>query len=379
MIGNLAWEVARTIPTEHVAGLLTGVYKLHGGVLRDGAGRIVAHLALPEAAASAAMSMVPGLDVISSLMTAGQVVALGRSVEQVRQSLETVLTVSVTGAALSGMGLVTSLGGFAYLSRRLKILDDKLSRLERGIKEIEFLIKCQQKAQLYEALDTLFQTEHMGAKRHRLRRDLLLQCKETFGTLAHFYREIWAKASIPEVADGADEFYALSFTGAAYAASELGMGAEAWDVLAKHFASWSELARQHAKKQLVGGDLSRLLDADLVEVLPAAELVLLLDFAHDEEKGVSWFDDLLRAPIPITRRIPVPIPRRPKKDSSFIEMPRRLHARHQVLDSTVVHFEALSRSELTVSQFGGVVNDAFVQSDNEPFMLVLSGSQTSRA
>lgn len=370
MINGVALEVARAIPTEYLPGLISGVYKLHGGVLRDGAGRIVAHLVMPETATAAASSLVPGLNVISSLITTGQLMTLGRSVEQVRQAVDTVLTTTVAGAALSGLGLVTSLGGFAYLNRRLVKLDAKLSSLQGQVKKIMNLIQSRQKAELSSALDTLHQADQLP-RDASVRRDLLLQCKDHFGTLAHYYRDVWRSATIPEEIDGADEFYALSFTGAAYAASELGMGAAASQVLRNHLESWSTLARQHAEKQMVAGDLGRLMDAELVETLPAEELVELLDFAHGTNKGVAWFDDLRRAPTSLIRTVDPFKRSRVEKERPKIEAARRLHARHQVFDSTAAHFSLLADAELSSSDFEQLVHEVSAEHGSEPVLVSL--------
>ena len=63
MLTDLGLTVARNIPVETWAGIATGLYKLHGGVVRDLSGRIIAHLALP---ASTALSAVPGLGLLGS-------------------------------------------------------------------------------------------------------------------------------------------------------------------------------------------------------------------------------------------------------------------------------------------------------------------------
>ena len=51
MINEIGLTVARAIPYEHLAGLLSGSLTVHGGVIRDAGGRIVSHLVLPGASA----------------------------------------------------------------------------------------------------------------------------------------------------------------------------------------------------------------------------------------------------------------------------------------------------------------------------------------
>ncbi|MGL4882537.1 MAG: hypothetical protein ACRC8K_15970, partial [Waterburya sp.] len=64
------WAVARTIPFETLAGLITGQYKLYGGVIRwaagtPNAGEIVKHL-IPTAFSP--FGTIPGLDFIPGII-----------------------------------------------------------------------------------------------------------------------------------------------------------------------------------------------------------------------------------------------------------------------------------------------------------------------
>ena len=49
MISELiGFTVSRTIPDKCLIGIMTGAYKLCGGVVRDNSGQIVAHLVSPS-------------------------------------------------------------------------------------------------------------------------------------------------------------------------------------------------------------------------------------------------------------------------------------------------------------------------------------------
>ena len=69
MLSELGLSVARSIPVRQVIGLATGSLSLHGGVIRDAAGRIVSHL-MP--ASAGLLSAVPGLGAIGSVVTGTQ-------------------------------------------------------------------------------------------------------------------------------------------------------------------------------------------------------------------------------------------------------------------------------------------------------------------
>lgn len=379
MLADLGLEVVRSIPTRFLPGLDSGIYKLYGGVIRDGAGRIVGHLATANPAASALTSLIPGLGVLGDLVTTGQLVSIGRSVEQVQTTVNSVLSVSMTGAAISGLGLITSVAGFAYLSHRLQKVEARLSGLESQIKEVRNLIKSQQKAQLYSALDELRQAELTDEK--ALRHDLLMHSKSSLATLAHYYRELWSDSSDLHEIEGIDEFYALSFTGAALATSELGMGQVARSEFQRHRDGWKELARQHTQRQFLRSDPARLLDAEYVKDLPARQLVELMDFAHGSCRGVDWLDDLrVRAPslASTAQKSLISMTGLRRLAKAPDELPRltlatKLMERDRVLDATAAHFDFLFDRNVSAKGFADMVSCAMQENGHQPFVVVPTG------
>lgn len=71
MLPGLGLTVLRQIPVEYLGGILTGAYSLHGGVIRDGGGRILAHL-ISGGATDALLELIPGASTISSAIANGQ-------------------------------------------------------------------------------------------------------------------------------------------------------------------------------------------------------------------------------------------------------------------------------------------------------------------
>ena len=107
MLTELGLTVSRQIPFEHLGGVLSGAYTLHGGVLRNAGGQIVAQL-VSGGPASALTSLVPGLNTLSSLGANFQLYSLGRDVAAIQSTLTDVLNVATVGAVLSGLGLAYS-------------------------------------------------------------------------------------------------------------------------------------------------------------------------------------------------------------------------------------------------------------------------------
>ena len=180
MLSELGLSVARSIPVEQVIGLATGNLSLHGGVIRDAAGRIVSHLAMP--ASAGLLGAVPGLGAIGSVVTGIQMQALSANVAAVKAATDQILNYSIATTALSGLGIVTSVTGFAYLASRLNRIDKRLSTLEKQTKAIKQFLQSSQHAQLMTAVDHLRLSQQ--ATDGETRRHLLLQSKQLFTTLA---------------------------------------------------------------------------------------------------------------------------------------------------------------------------------------------------
>lgn len=376
MLAELGLAVTREIPGNVITGLLNQTLSLHGGVVRNGLGQIVAHLATPAGAASLA-SLVPGPAMLASLAgsvtNVGQFYMLSRDVQAVQQSVNSVLSLSMATTVLSGLGLATSIAGFAYLSRRLSRIDAKLNALEKQVREIRTLIQSQQKAQLLAAIDYLRQAE--TTLDERLRHDLLMQAKAGFTTLTHYYRELWAEAAEIAQVEGVDEYFTLAFTGAALAASELGMRDAAWSDLTRHYEEWRVLARRHCGRLLVGDDPQRLLAASLVRDLPARDLVATLDFVNGTERGIGWIDDLRGQSTSIVSKARSALPNRVQRmissrdEKPAIELSSRLRARDVVLNADAAHFGFLAEKKISASWFSAAMNESLIAQGNEPICI----------
>ncbi len=289
MLTEFGLNVARSIPIEQVLGLATGNLSLHGGVIRDAAGRIVSHLAMP-----ASTSLLGGLAGVGPLGAAvggaGAVVngiqlqALSSSVAAVKAATDQILNYSIATTALSGLGLVTSVTGFAFLASRLKRIDQRLSALEKQTKAIKHFLQSSQHAQLMTAVDHLRLSQQ--ATDSETRRHLLLQSKQLFTTLAHHYKvQLGELDDITEL-NATEDCYVLACLGSVMAMSDLGMGDAARDEMFRHYGDWRVIARKHCGKMLLKDDPARLLDSRYVQSVPAANLIRFLDFTNDTNRGV---------------------------------------------------------------------------------------------
>ena len=343
MFSDLGLTVARSIPVDQLTGLMTGALSLHGGVIRDGAGRIVSHLVMP--AASSMLNSVPGLGIVGSIFNGIQLHSLSVDVASIQAATEQVLNYSIASAALSGLGVVTSVTGFAYLAHRLNRIDKRLGALEKQTKSIKKFLQSTQHSQLLHAIDSLKIAQ--GATDAETRRHLLIQCKQTFGTLAHQYRALLDETEEIAERSATEDCYVLSVIGNVTTSSDLGLFNEARDEMQLHYSEWKSAARVHCGRLLLKDDPARLLDPRYLKSIPISNLIRLLDFTNNTNKGLMWVDDL-RAGLGASMFVRGAIG---STDLPVIEYCIKLLAKNDALDGFAAHMAFLAESRISISHF----------------------------
>lgn len=362
MLTELGLTVSRQIPFEHLGGVLSGAYTAHGGVLRNAGGQIVAHL-VSGGPASALTSLVPGLNTLSSLGANVQLYSLGRDVAAIQSTLTDVLNVATAGAVLSGLGLVTSIVGFAFLNRRMGAMEKRLTVLLDDVKDIKQTLIYQELANLRSAVKLMQHAEI--AEDSDVKRGKLMQANETFTKLIFFYGQQWTGTKDVKQLPFLEDCYTLAFTGASLTNSELGMHDVAASEFSEHYQFWKTIAQENIKRELLGDNPARLLKDVTGAVLPVRQLIKLMDFAHESDKGIEWVDELRKAPS-LTNRLPqlrgMPV--------KTIEMANCLTARNEVLEATASHLEFLDSRRMSVSKFSKAIEDERKRLDDAPAVFV---------
>jgi len=361
MINDIGLTVARAIPYEHLAGLLGGSLTVHGGVIRDAGGRIVSHLVLPGA--SAALNAIPGAGLLGSLVNGIQLRALSTDVAAVKAATEQVLNYSMATAALSGLGLATSLTGFVYMATRLKRIDQKLGAVEKQTKAIRKFLDSAQHAQLSNAVDSLKLAQ--GASDPETRRHLLVQCKQSFGTLAHQYRSLLEDPEEVAELSATEDCYVLAAIGSVTTTSDLGMFDDARDEMKRYQAEWQSIARRHCGKLVLKDEPARLLDPRYLKAVPTHQLIRLLDFTNNTNKGVGWMDDL-RETLGTTTFVRSALS---STDPAHIAYASKLLAKDETLDGFVAHMAFLAEQKVSLSHFAREAEELQKRSGGEFLVL----------
>lgn len=351
MLSDAGFTVLRQVPAEYWAGIASKLYTVHGGVIRDQGGRILAHLVLP--AASAPLQLVPGLNLIPELIEAYQLSVLNENVLRA-------VSWSMAATAVSGLGLAVSLASVVYIGKQL-------SRIDGHIAEVKEWQRDAAEGKLKAALADLV---HAGkASDPATRRHLMLSAKTAFAALAHLYRSRAVAATKLHEVEIFEDYAATAMLGAVLCASDSGLHESACDDMRTYRAEWSTMARAQTRRLLQLDNAEQLLDSRYVSALPTAALVDVLDFAHQQQRGLGWIDELrtayghvaaLRSNI---RSI----------DEAAIRYARKLQARNEVLGGYCSHFEFLAAKRLSASTFARLASED-LDGHAGPALILNSGS-----
>lgn len=279
--------LSRTIPDHCLFGVVTGTYRVCGGVIRNASGQIVAHLVNSGSSALGATPFSAAVDAINTV----QLHRIGRSVASVEAATGQLLTLAQGTAALSGLTLAVSIGGFAFLARQVTRLERKLSELAKDVKAIQTFLGSQERAALGSAMQTLSLLAP-GGQDEKIRIPLLVNARQTIGAIHQRHREQLETVSRVEEVLAAEEYFSVTALAHALCTAELGMQAAATAELESAHELWRSQVRRISLETILSSP-ARFLTAGYGDVT-TAELVDWLDFAHGTEHGIAWIDTLRR-------------------------------------------------------------------------------------
>lgn len=319
------YTVTRQIPEKVLQQVLSGEYKVYGGTIHNSAGRIVAHLINtgdPLGANEPAEFDIGSMNSYSihrigagvrqlgavvaklpnRLGTTGEAVApAGPIIEAISENASAIpaatanlLALSTGTMLLSGLTLAVSSAGFAFLNKKLNRIDQKLSGLQKEVKEIKDFLNTQQRAQLTTALNTL--RDVGDAPSDETRRHLLVHSRQTLGTLHHHYRSQFLEAPTTGATSAAEEYFSITAIAHALCAAELDMLETAARDVDDSYACWLRRCREFAREKLLRAEPQRFLGRRYASNVRSDELIDWLEFAHDDAQGLGWIDSLRRMP-----------------------------------------------------------------------------------
>jgi len=272
-------------------GLMTGQFKLSGGVVRGApgtqyAGQIIRHL-LPVTKQTIDA---PILAPISSVMGAVNTYQLSGQVNALTAATQQVLQIATSTMILSGLNFAVTAVGFAVLNEKLISLERKLNEIQQEVRALRALMELEERAKLGAALRDLLSVVTIKNPDHR--HTMLFNSKNVLAPISLKYKELLAGADIFETAMAYEEYFCLTSLAHARCLAELGMLDMANRDLEEASEFWNRQAQRIANKFLLSESPERFLFSDFAQDVPVSVLVEWLDFAYQEEKGYGWIDDL---------------------------------------------------------------------------------------
>jgi hypothetical protein len=372
----LGLSVARGIPAEVVSGLITGMYRLDGGVIRwaantENAGQIIRHL-IPIASSISPTSLLTPISGVMGAVNTYQLHGLSNKINTLTETTQQVLQIANTSMVLSGLNLAVTAVGFYVLNEKLKNLEGKLNEIQNEVKSIRTLLELDERARLGSALRDLLNITHVKNPDHR--HTLLFNSKNILAPISLKYKELLTTADSIELAMAYEEYFCLTSLAHARCLAELGMLDMAYRDITETNQFWREQAQRIGSELLIGEYPERFIYKEFSDDLPISVLVEWFDVIYNEPKGYRWIDELRGKTIPWYEKddysnlgifdvISSFSPSSSKKTrlenqrNKVIPSIQKLVARNKVLTGFCEQYKLLETSNITPSDFDAKIKE----------------------
>ena len=284
MISELAgFTLSRTIPDSVLSGVLSGAYKVFGGVVRDNSGRIVAHLIntdLPSNALSAFASPVSA--VLSGINTI--------QLHSLKNAVNEVMTISQATMAISGLSLAVSASSFFVLNAKLNRIDEQLQTMAKEVKSIKAILEVQERSRLITALKTLRELPQITDK--EARRQMLINSRQTLGELHEQYKIMLLDENEQFNYASVEEYFRITALGNAMCSAELGLLKHACEDLIESYELWHQAAKNFVQNKILTDEPERFLSKRYTTHVKSMDVINWMDFVSDEKSGIEHLDRL---------------------------------------------------------------------------------------
>lgn len=378
--------VTRAIPPDVMTGLMTGQFKLHGGVIRGAAGtqdagQIIRHL-LPVTEQTIGTSILAPIPKALGAVNTYQLHGISGQVNALTATTQQVLQIATGTMVLSGLNLAVTAVGFVVLNEKLKRLEGHLNEIQQEVRAIRTLMELEERARLGAALRDLLNI--VAIKNFDDRREMLFNSKNMLAPINLKYKELLAGADTIETAMAYEEYFCITSLAHARCLAELKMLEMANRDLEEASTFWKKQAQRIANEFLLGDNPERFLYSDFAQDVPVYVLVEWLDFAYQEEKGYGWIDELrgqnrswydnrfsVRKITSNIRNRNVKLSEIEQHREEVIPAFQKLVARSNVLEGYKAQYGLLEANDVTPSEFDSKVAALLAQTEAVDGFLIL--------
>ncbi len=334
------FTLSRTIPDNVLSGVLSGAYKIYGGVVRDGSGQIVAHLVNSGNLSSISNVASSFASPINSLFTGMNTFQLHR----IGQDVDKLVSMSQATMAISGLTLAVSAAGFMFLNHKLNKIDEKLIELSADVKFIRNFLELQERAKLMTAFKNVRAIE--SNKDISIKNELLLDSRKNFGECHELYKSLLSKNTNIKDLIPVEEYFTLTAIGYSLCSAELGLHDQAAKDLKESFDVWQSFSKTFVKDSIFGDNPERFLTKKYAPHIKSEEIASWMDFAWDTDIGLDVLD-VLRDKTP---RFDINFSTTLDKEEALsIEVARKLVQRERVLQGYISQYEYYAEHQIAPS------------------------------
>lgn len=331
MISEMAgYTLARSIPDSVLAGVLSGSYKIFGGVVRNDAGQIIAHLVNASNPVDLLSTFLSPVNAAFSGMNTYQLYRIGANVHQL-------IGLAQASMVISGLTLAVSSAGFLFLNSKIDKVDKKLKEIAADLNYIKNFLKLQERSRLTSALKDIRKLAQIEDS--SMKSQLLISSRQRLGEIHEKYKTLLLEDKSVKEMMPVEEYYTITAIGHALCSAELGMYDQATSDLLESQLTWRGAAKAFVGEKVFGKVPQRLLTKKYVSHIKSEEIASWMDFSEDSELGIDRLDQIRDMTPKININISNSID---KEEAIAIDVARKLVQRDRVLQGYVDQYKYYS-------------------------------------
>ena len=231
MITELAgFTLARTIPDNVLVGVLSGSYKIFGGVVRNSSGQIIAHLVNNGSSLNMLSAFSSPINTAFSGLNTFQLYRIGSNVGEL-------LNLAKASMLVSGLTLTVSAAGFLFLTNKLNKIDRKLEEIAADVKYVKSFLELQERARLISALKVISNINKIDD--YNIKTQMLIHSRQTLGEIHEKYKTLIMVNNTPEISI-IEEYFTITALGHSLCSAELGLFEQAEKDLSDSYQIWKQ-------------------------------------------------------------------------------------------------------------------------------------------
>jgi len=370
MLAELSgFTLSRTVPDHVLSGLLSGAFKIYGGVVRDDAGRIVAHLVNSNVPNLALSSFSSPIGTALSAVNTLQLQSLNNAVAEV-------MRISQATMAISGLGLAISTAGFLFLNAKLTKIDSALQEIAKDVKAVRSILELQERGRLITALKAL--RESSKIQDASVKKSMLINSRQTLGEIHESYKIRLLNEQSEFEFTTVEEYFSITALGNAICSAELGMLNTAKDDLQESFTVWKNASRSFFESQVLTEYPERFLSRRYAEFVTSRDIIGWMDFALTEKRGIDNLDDLRNRVSSMSIDIGL-FSKVSTEETINFGVARKLVARKQVLQGYIEQLKYLTDKSIRPSELSDYIQTLSSEDQVEGCYLFLSNEFATKA